>query len=64
MSTEWIKNKRLNWPAGSLERQLKLRGAKTLKDAVQNQVKDNRELTELKDKLKEAEGENNENKND
>lgn len=64
MSTDWIKYKRLNWPEGSLERQLKLRGAKTLGDAVKNQVKDNRELTELKKQLEGSEGDKNETKND
>lgn len=54
MSTEWIHNKRKNWPEGSLERQLKLRGAKTLAEAVGRQVKDNLELKELQNKLKEV----------
>lgn len=64
MSTEWIQKKRLNWPTGSLQRQLRLRGAKTLRDAVQKQVKDDRELTEFKKQLEEVDGGNNENKND
>lgn len=54
MSTEWIHNKRKGWPEGSLERHLMLRGAKSLVEAVKQQVKDNLELKEFKNKLEET----------
>lgn len=50
-----------NWPEGSLEKQLALRGAKNLVDAINKQIADNRELEELNRKLKEADGESNKN---
>lgn len=47
--------KTLSWPTGGLEKQLKLRGAKSLTEAVSKQIVDNRELKELKKNLEEAE---------
>lgn len=57
MSTEWIKQKRENWPIGSLERQLKLHwpGASNLLDAFKQVLSNNQEARTLKEKLKQIE---------